>query len=142
MSRQNVDVVREAVESHRSDYLEADDREARIEAVLGLWDPSCEFTSVMAAVEPNTYRGHDGLRRYLNDLADSWEEWQNEVEEIFEVGSDTVFATIRSRVVGKGSGAAAESQRAAVFVLSEGKIVRGRTYPSRREALDAVGRRE
>jgi ketosteroid isomerase-like protein len=142
MSQENVDVVREAIESHRSDYLEADDREARIEAVLGLWDPSCEFTSVMAAVEPNTYRGHDGLRRYLNDLADSWEEWQNEVEEIFDVGSDTVFATIRSRVIGKGSGATAESQRAAVFVLSKGKIVRGRTFPSRTEALEAVGLRE
>jgi ketosteroid isomerase-like protein len=142
MSRENVDIVREAIESHRSDYLDADDREARIEAVLALWDPTCEFTSVMAAVEPDTYRGHDGLRRYLNDLADSWEEWQNEVEEIFDVGSDTVFATIRSRVIGKGSGATAESQRAAVFVLSKGKIVRGRTFPSRTEALEAVGLRE
>ena len=82
--------------------------------------------------EPDTYRGHDGLRRYINDLAASWEEWQNEVEEIFDVGADTVFATIRSRVIGKGSGATADSRRAAVFVLSKGKIVRGRTYASRR----------
>jgi hypothetical protein len=29
-----------------------------------------------------------------------------------------------------------------VFVLSNGKLLRGRTYPSREEALEAVGLRE
>ena len=140
MSQENVEVVREVIESNRSDYLlNTHVSEARIEAVLALWDPSCEYTSVTAAVEPETYRGHNGLRRYLDDLADSWEEWQSEVEEIFHVGADTVFATIRTRVIGKGSGATAEPWFAAVFVLSKGKIVRGRTYPSHEEALEDVG---
>jgi ketosteroid isomerase-like protein len=142
MSQENTVVVREVIESNRSDYLQAHDSEARIEAALALWDPSCEYTSVTAAVEPETYRGHDGLRRYLDDLAEFFEEWQNDVEEIFDVSSDTVFATIRLRVIGKGSGARAEARLAAVFVLSKGKIVRGRTYPSRDEALEAAGLRE
>ncbi len=38
MSQENVDIVRQVIESNRSD-----DIDARIEAVLALWDPSCEY---------------------------------------------------------------------------------------------------
>jgi hypothetical protein len=67
MSGENVEIVRQAIESNRSDDLEA-----RIEAVLALWDPSCEYTRVTAAIDPQTYRGHNGVRRYMSDMADSW----------------------------------------------------------------------
>jgi ketosteroid isomerase-like protein len=134
MSRQNVDVVRQAIEAHRSDDLEA-----RIEALVAFWDPSCEYTSVVAALEPHTYRGHDGIRRYVSDLADRWAEWRSEAEEVFEVGPDTVFATVRFRALGKDSGVPIDARLGAVFVLSEGKLLRGQTYPSREEALEAAG---
>ena len=134
MSRENVEVVRQVIESNRSDDLEA-----RLEAVLALWDPSCEYTRVTAAVDPQTYRGHDGLRRYFSDMADSWAEWRNEEEEVFEVGTDTVVATVRSRLTGKESGVPVEARLGVVFVLSQGKVLRGQVYPSPQEALEAVG---
>jgi ketosteroid isomerase-like protein len=93
----------------------------------------------MSAVELQTYRGHDGVRRYLSELADSWQEWRQEVEEVFDAGPDTVVAVFRSCVIGKDSGVAVESQRALVCVLSEGRLLRGRVYTSREEALAAVG---
>jgi ketosteroid isomerase-like protein len=127
-------VVRRAIEANRSD-----DVEAAIDALVALCDPQIEYTSVMTAVESNTYRGHDGIRRYVRDLANSWEEWSIQAEEVFAVEPDEVIAVFRTRTVGRDSGVAVESRRAAVFALSEGKIVRGRTYPSREEALDAVG---
>ncbi len=142
MSQQSVEVARTVIESNRSDVLRGEGSEAHVEAVLALWDPTCEYTSVMASVDPVTYRGHDGLRRYVDDLADALEEWRSEVVEIREVGPDTVFASIRTRVVGRGSGAAAEAQLGVVFVLSAGRIVRGQTYVTREEALEAVGLRE
>ena len=113
-----------------------------MEAVLAQWDPACEYTSVMASVDPVTYRGHDGLRRYVEDLGDDLEEWRSEVEEIRQAGPDTVFASLRTRVVGRGSGAAVEARLGVVFVLSAGRIVRGQTYVTREEALEAVGLRE
>jgi ketosteroid isomerase-like protein len=134
MSQENVEIVRQVIESNRSDYLEA-----RIEAALALWDPSCEYARVTAAVDPQTYRGHDGIRRYLSDMADSWAEWRSEVEDVFEVGPDTVVATFRSRLTGKDSGVPVEARFGGVFVLSQGKILRGQVYPSRQEALEAVG---
>jgi ketosteroid isomerase-like protein len=133
MSQANVEIVRQAIEANRSDNLEA-----LRESIVAFWDPSCEFTSVMAAVEPETYRGHDGLRRYLNDLVESWGEWRNEVEDVFEAGPNTVVVIFRSHQIGKDSGAAVEARRAMVTVLSGGKLLRARVYPSREEALEAV----
>jgi ketosteroid isomerase-like protein len=134
MSRENVELVRQVIESSRSDDLEG-----RIEAVLALWDPSCEYTRVTAAVDPQTYRGHNGIRRYVSDMADSWAEWRSEVEDVFDVGADTVVATFRFRAIGKESGVPVEARLGVVVVLSQGKILRGRVYPSRQEALEAMG---
>ena len=137
MSRENVEIVRELIEANRSDDLES-----RIESMLALWDPSCEYTSVTAALEPHTYRGHDGIRRYIGDLAQRWAEWRSEAKEVIDAGPDTVLATFRFRAVGKHSGAPIEAQLTVVFVLADGKLLRGRTYSSRAEALEAVGLRE
>ena len=134
MSQENVEVVREVIESNRSDDLEA-----RIQEAVALWDPSCEYTRVTVAVDLQTYRGHDGIRRYFSDMADSWAEWRSEVEEIVEVGTDTVVATYRSHLTGRDSGVPVEVRLGGVFVLSQGKVLRGQTYSSPQEALEAVG---
>lgn len=134
MSKENVEIVRQAIETNRSADLEE-----MIEAALALWHPGCEYTRVTAAVDSQTYRGHDGIRRYMSDMADSWAEWRFEAEEVFEVAADTVVATGRFRSTARASGAPIEVRLGAVFVLSHGKILRGQVYPSRQEALEAVG---
>jgi predicted ester cyclase len=96
MSQDNLDVVRRALGAHHSGNLEA-----RIEALLDFWDPGCEYTSVMAALEPATYHGHDGMRRYLSDLAARWAEWRTEPEEVIAAG-DKVFT--RSKLTGRHVG--------------------------------------
>lgn len=130
MSQENVELVRRAMEAHRSG--------AAVEDLVAFWDPDCEYTSVMAAVEPDTYRGHDGVRRYLRDIAARWAEWRTEPEDVFELGADRVFASFRFFAVGKDSGAPVEARLGSVFVLRGGRLVQGRTYPSRDEALEAA----
>ena len=71
MPQESMEVVRQVIAGNRSDDLEA-----AKEAVPALWDPSCEYIRVTAALEPQTYRGHDGIRRYLGDMADAWGEWR------------------------------------------------------------------
>ncbi len=137
MSQENVEIVRQVIAANRSDDLEA-----AKEAVPALWDPSCEYIRVTAALEPQTYRGHDGIRRYFTDMAAEWGEWRAEADEILDVDQDTVLATTRFHATGKGSGVPVEARLAVVFVLSKGKISRGHTYLSREEALEAVGPRE
>ena len=135
----NVEFVREAAEANNSEDLGALDDEARNARAISFWDPACEYTSVIAALEPATYRGHDGIRRWIADLADRWAQWSTEVEEIFDLGPDTVFVTFRFHAVGKDSGVPIDQRLSSVFVLSDGKLVRGRTYSNRDEALEAAG---
>ena len=135
---ENAEVVRRAMEANRS----SDDPEARLGEALPLWNPACEFTSVMSGVEPRTYRGHDGIRRYAEEMMESWQEWRVVVDEASEVDADTVLATISTRLVGKQSGAVVAAERTLVCVLSEGRLVRVGAYPTRAEALEALRVRE
>jgi ketosteroid isomerase-like protein len=113
--------------------------QASVEAFVALSDPSIEHTRLPAAFGPETYCGHDGIRRWFNDMADLWQEWRNEIEGLVEVGADTVVASIRFRGVGKGSGVPVEARLGLVCVLSAGKVLRSRSYASGEAALEAVG---
>ncbi len=128
-----MEIVRRVYEALRSG-LSAE----AIEEVLVLADPKCELTSRLISVEGATYRGHDGLRAYRKDLDDAFKEWQNELDEISELGSDAVLTESTFRATGR-SGVDVELRSAGVWVLSGGRIVRAHAYPSRQEALEAAG---
>jgi ketosteroid isomerase-like protein len=133
MSQENVEIVRQFIEAARSGDVHA------IEAFLAVSDPGIEHTRLPAASGPETYCGHDGARRWFTDMADLWREWRNEIEELAEVAPNTVAARVRFIAVGRESGVPVEAQLGLVCVLSEGKILRSRTYASGEEALEAVG---
>ena len=103
-----------------------------------LADPSIEFRSRLTSVEGSTYRGLDGVRRYFADMADAWQEWDNEVSEIREVGRDALMTNVTFRATGK-SGVEVELRSAIVWVLSEGRVLQMRAYPTQEEALEAAG---
>jgi len=106
----NVEVVRQAIEAQGSDYLCGRSEEDRSARRVALWDPKCEYTSFIAAVESATYHGHDGIRRYLSDLGERWAEWRAEPEAFVDVRPDTVFVSFRFRAVGKDSGVPVEAR--------------------------------
>ena|SRR5215213_6105322 len=133
MSQENVEIVRQFIEAARPGDVDA------IEAFIAISDPSIEHTRLPAASGPDTYRGHAGIRRWFTDMADLWREWRNEIEELVEAGPDTVAARILFLAVGRDSGVPVEARLGFVCVLSEGKILRSRTYGSGEEALEAVG---
>jgi ketosteroid isomerase-like protein len=134
MSQENVEIVRRAIEVNRSG-----DMAAVAEALIGLSDPAVEFKSALAGLEGGAYHGHEGVRKYLQDMADSWQEWRNGSAEIEEIAPNTVLATFVFRATGKDSGVPVERRNAVVWTLSNGKVSRAITYASRAEALEAVG---
>ena len=131
MSRENVEVVRRFIEAARS----GDDA---IETFVAVSDPSIEHTRLPAAFGPETYCGHDGVRRWFIDMAELWQEWRNEIDQVVAVGPHTVAARIRFIAVGRDSGVPVEARLGLVCVLSEGKVLRSRTYESGEAALEAA----
>src|SRR6266567_4703605 len=75
MSQENVEIALAAVDAwNRGD----------LEAWMALWDEEAEFYPLRAQLEGESYRGHDGLERFLSELAEDFEDVRLEIEEIVE----------------------------------------------------------
>jgi ketosteroid isomerase-like protein len=74
------------------------------------------------SVEPDTYRGHDGVRRYFANFTDAVEDLRFTPEEIIDVG-DAVL--IRMSITGRGVGSGVPVDWRVVnrAVLRDGLIV-------------------
>jgi ketosteroid isomerase-like protein len=101
-------------------------------------DPEIVWTTTGTFVEPNTYAGHEGVRRYLRALADDLEDVHVEPEELIDAGEHVI---VPARLTGRGrlSGAPVELKFALLCSLRGGKIVRIHNYWERAGDLEAVG---
>lgn len=133
MAQDNVDVVRQFYEAYN----------ARDES---RWAPlltsDFEFRSIFVNVEGRSYRGIDGVRQYFRDLADTWEQFQLEVEDIRDAGDDRVLGLMQIHGRGAASGVVIDPKIAAVFDMRDGRISRVYTYMDPDEALAAAGLRK
>ena len=86
-------------------------------------------------------RGIDAMRAYAQDWLDDFDELSFEPEELIEAG-EQVVAVQRISGRAKATGIETELRYAVVYTIRDGKIVRGREYWERAEALEAVGLRE
>ena len=109
-----------------------------VEATVGLVDRGVMLEPLSTPVQRRTpYLGVDGLRRYLLDLGDTWDEFDISFEELRADDPEHVVALgeIRARqrelVVEEAVGFA--------FRLREARIVWAKVYRDRDEALAAVG---
>ena len=137
MSRENVEVVQRVYEAAR---------ERDTEAVLRLYDHEVDldFSRIPHAtvVGRGLYHGHDGLRSWYADWYEAWESFEQVYEELIDAG-EHVVSIVRQHGRGRASGAEVEIGRvAAVWTVREGRVVRMVAFPTRAEALEAVGLRE
>jgi ketosteroid isomerase-like protein len=127
---ENADRVRRAYEAfNRRD----------VDALLDLVDDDIEFVSVLAAVEGASYRGREGIRRYVDDLRDAWADYRWLVERVVEVDEHTVVGVVTFKGRGRGSGMEMENRLATVFRLRGGLGWRIEAYTDVEEAFAAAG---
>ena len=132
MSQENVEIVREAFEAFgRDDW----------DTFLGFLGPEIEWVTTAQFVGGQLYRGHAGVRQFLNALGGEFDEFHAQPENFAEAG-DVVVADTRVSGIGKRSGAPVELRFTVVASIREGKIVRVRNFLEREEALEAAGLRE
>jgi ketosteroid isomerase-like protein len=132
VSEENVEIVRCAIEAYDQEGLDG---------TLRYYDPEIEWTSTGDYIEAATYRGHDGLRRYLGTMEEEFEDLRIEPVELIDAG-ERVISSVRFTGRGKASGAPVEMTLISVGSLRDGLIYRVRNYPNMAEALEAAGLRE
>jgi ketosteroid isomerase-like protein len=129
MSQENVEVVRRAMGAFNR--RDADDFAA-------LCTQQVEIVPIRAAVEETIYQGPDAVDRFFGESDQTWERLSVEADELRDLGV-TVLALGTLLARGRGSGADVEMQLGWVFEFEGGLIAAVRTYPSGKEALEAVG---
>jgi ketosteroid isomerase-like protein len=131
MSQENVELLQRAIDAfNRRD----------IDAFLAVMDPAVEFTPLVVAMEGG-YRGHDGIRRWWQDLFGVFPNWSVEVTEVRDRGNLTL-ATVQARGRGGESGTPVNQAMWQVAEWVNGKGVRVVHHASKAEALEAAGLRE
>jgi ketosteroid isomerase-like protein len=130
MSKENVEIVRGV---HRA-FNGRD-----VEAIVAVWDEQAEFMPVMSALEGAVYLGHEGLRRWMQEVDEDWDVFEAHGDEYRDLG-DAVLALGRWHARGRASGIVLDVQTAAWLVrLRDGKVVWYRTFSDRAEAFEAAG---
>jgi len=90
------------------------------------------------SAEPDTYDGHDGLRRYFDSFQEIVADLHFDAEELVEVAPDAVAA--RGLITGRGreSGIPVEMRVPGVYRLRDGKVTGIEAYPTWDEAVAAA----
>ena len=108
------------------------------EAFLALWDEEAEFYPLRAQLEGKSYRGHDGLERFLAEMTEQWDEVRFEIEESRDAG-EQVVSTGRFRARGRASGVDINVPLGVLTRVRRGKIVYMRFFSEPAEAFEAAG---
>jgi ketosteroid isomerase-like protein len=128
MSQENVELHYRAIDAiNRRDF----------DAALALTDPDVEAGSRLFSVEGG-YHGHEGIRRWWENLLDAFPDFTVKVGEVLELGDVTV-AALRVRGHGASSDAPFDTATWQTMGWRRGKCISWRMFDSEAEALEAVG---
>jgi ketosteroid isomerase-like protein len=129
MADANTDVVRRLFEDYAAGGVEAVLEDADENVVI-------EIPPELSA-EPDTYRGHEGVRRYFGGFDNMIDDVRYEALEISDHGR-FVIAHIRLSGRGVSSGLDVDMEAFVVHELEDGRIVRIRPYADMEDARRAV----
>jgi ketosteroid isomerase-like protein len=112
--------------------------EKGIDGIIPLLDPEFEATTPPElASEPDTYRGHDGIRRWFDSFDEVMDEIRWDARSFREVG-DRVVVEFTLRARGKTTGLDFGQDAVMVWELSGGQAIRLSVYPTLEQALAAA----
>ena len=129
MSEESLEVARKA-HQHLND--------GDIDALIVLCDDDFELDMTARVLNPDTYRGHEGIRRFYREVSDVWEEFRWEPLSFFDT-ADKVVVLLHSHGRGRGSGLEMARNAAMVWTIDEGRAKSVRFYTDQAEALEAAG---
>jgi ketosteroid isomerase-like protein len=131
VSPQDLELVRSMLETLN---------ESGVEAALDRIHPDFEgITPPELSPEPDTYRGHEGIRRYFAGFEGVMDEVRWEADELMEAPDGRVVAGIRLVTRSVATGLELELPVWQLCTLRDGMVVRIEGFAKREDALRAAG---
>jgi ketosteroid isomerase-like protein len=91
------------------------------------------------SLELGLLRGAAPVRAWLQDWIDTFEDFRMELVEVIDAGETTVFTEERYGGCARLSGVELDQANWTVFTVRDGKIVGGREWWTREQAIEAAG---
>jgi ketosteroid isomerase-like protein len=109
-----------------------------VEGLVRFLHPDFEMTTPPGlAAEPDTYRGHDGIRRYFSSFYDVMDDITFEIDEFEDLGGGRVLGVSRLRARGQATGIEVEQEVTQVCEIEDGLVRRIHVFPSPEEGRAA-----
>ena len=108
-----------------------------LEGMLENTDPEITMVPVRALLEGGEYRGHEGVRKFFNDMEEDWESRRIEVDEIRDAGDDGVLVLGTFAATGR-TGTEVRYPLAWHSRFRDGKLWRLQAYSDRDSAVRAL----
>jgi ketosteroid isomerase-like protein len=133
MSEENVEIVRRGYE-----LFAAGD----FEGLSALISPDAETPDAsglgLTGTATGVRHGPEGFLRGIEEVTEAFDDYRVEAEEFTDAG-DAVVVSVRISGRGKTSGVEQEMRLVHMWVLRDGKAIRGEVYRTTEEALEAAG---
>jgi len=108
-------------------------------AVLDCAHPEMQFDwSESIGPFRGIYRGHDGLRRYWDDVKDAWDRFSPEIDDLIDCGAGRIVAVTTVRGRARASGIEVEARGVMLWVVRDGVIASGKLFQNADDALAAA----
>ncbi|CAN5464988.1 hypothetical protein BH20ACT15_BH20ACT15_06560 [soil metagenome] len=112
--------------------------ERGVEGILPLIDEEFEVTTPAdLAAEPDTYRGHAGVRRYFDSFYEAMEEIRWDAHEFRELPDGRIAVPFTLRARGRSTGLDFGQEAMQLWTLRDGKAIRMELFATLEEALEA-----
>ncbi len=130
MSAENVDLVKAGLDAFN---------DGGVDGILPFIHPELEATTPPElASEPDTYRGHEGVRRYFASFDEVMDDIRWEAHAFHEAGAKVIVEfTLHAR--GKSTGLEFGQDAVMLWSLSGGQAIGLELYPTLEEARAAAG---
>jgi ketosteroid isomerase-like protein len=112
-----------------------------VDGALDTFHPQARF-DWSESISPfrDVYVGHAGLRRFLRETDETWENFSPRIEEVIECGEDQLLTPTTVSGRARASGIEMEAHGAVLWTVRDGLIVEGKLFQNKADALDAAGR--
>jgi ketosteroid isomerase-like protein len=113
-----------------------------LEGFLAVCDPDVESHPITAAAEGGAYRGHEGVRRWWENMETTWgDSLHAEAMELRDLG-DCLLALGRLTGRGLGSGIELDTEVGWLVEFRNGRMTRWWAFSRHADALAAAGLRD
>ena len=108
-----------------------------VEGIAAALDPDVELVPLRGVLDGSTYRGHDGMRRWLEDMREDWTEFELGLDDVTQLGPGRVLVQATMHLRGH-SGVVLSSPAAWLCDMRAGRVSRIRFYADSAAAVAAA----